>query len=512
MKKYKEYQKVISVLLSFILIITTSGCYSLRGLAKNDIQSTNKSTYFLHGPHTFYKITNATISEGVLAGTIDYVVSPVSKSKSIHIYAAPDSSIVKNGDRVQVQFKNIVKVEDYELDGVRTFVGLAGTLSFGFLALILIILLTKGASCPFIYADNGDNFQFTGEIYSGATNLPLERDDYLPVGNIKPSGNKYQLRITNEVNEIQNTNLTELIVVDHLPGLKILMDKYGDAYSVSDFKIPSEATDTYGNSILNKLAYGDSVSYISTIKKDPTIKDTISLTFKKPEGAKSSSLIIRGKNTMWLDYMYGKFSDLFGKRFDKWKEQSNKKSREELLKWTLDQGMAMSVYLQTDTGLKFVDYFNLPGPMAYKDDILQIDLSQVHTDKVTLKLVSGVLFWDIDYTGMDFTQSGSVSKTILPLFSATDENGKDVRSLLTNNDDKYLVQPLPVNKTDLTFTAPDLQAGMVRSVFLHSKGHYEILRDTKGKPDIAYLKTFREPGTFIKFSKDHFLQYYYKEN
>jgi hypothetical protein len=509
MKKYKEYQKVASVLLSFILVITTSGCYSLRGLPKNDIQSTNISTYFLHGPHTFYKIINATISEGVLAGTIDYVVSPVSKARSIHIYAAPDSSIVKNGDWVQVPYRNIVKVEDYELDGVRTFVGLAGSLSFGFLSLILIILLTKGASCPFIYASDGENLQFSGEIYSGATTIPLERDDYLPVRNIKPADNIYKLRITNEVNEIQNTNLTELIIADHQPGTKILMDKYGSTYSLSDVRMPSAATDTYGNTILNELSYKDSLHYISTIKKDQNIKDTISLTFNKPEEATSSKLVIKGKNTMWLDYMYGRFADLFGKRYDRWKEKSNKKPREEMLKWISDQGMVMSVYLQTDSGLKFVDYFNLPGPMADKEDILQIDLSQIHSDVVNLKLVSGVLFWDIDYAGMDFTTSDKFTRSYVPLHSAFDETGKDVTSLLLKNDGMYLVQPLTVNKTDLNFIAPELQAGMERSVFLHSKGHYEILRETKGKPDIAYLKTFRQPGIFTKFSKDHFMKYYY---
>jgi hypothetical protein len=113
---------------------------------------------------------------------------------------------------------------------------------------------------------------------------------------------------------------------------------------------------------------------------------------------------------------------------------------------------------------------------------------------------------------MDFTSSGSINKTIIPLSMAVDENGKDVSSLLSDNDDKYLIQPLPMNKTDLSFIAPESVPGLERALFLHSKGHYEILRDTKGKPDIAYLKTFLEPGAFIKFSKDHFLEYYYKSN
>ena len=113
---------------------------------------------------------------------------------------------------------------------------------------------------------------------------------------------------------------------------------------------------------------------------------------------------------------------------------------------------------------------------------------------------------------MDFTSTDLINETIIPLYSAVDENGKDVSSLLANDDEKYLIQPLPVNKTDLSFIAPESVPGMERSLFLHSKGHYEILRETKGKPDIAYLKTFLEPGAFIKFTKDHFLEYYYKGN
>ena len=512
MKKYHDYQKVVSIFLSIILIISTSGCYSLKGLTRNDIQYANKTIYFIHGPNSYYKLTNVIISDGILSGSINYIVSNPDKAKTIDIYAAPDSAIKKNGDQVQVPFANIVKVEVYEIDGFKTFFEVAGTLSIAFVVVLLIALLTKGASCPFIYTYDGDNYHFLGEIYSGATALPLERNDYLPISNIDPVDNKYKLRITNEVEEIQKTNLTELVVIDHQPDTRILMDKYGTAHSLSDIKMPSNATDAYGSSILNELAYRDNLRYVSTVKNDKNLRDTISLTFDKPADVQCSKLLIKGKNTIWLDYMYGRFSDLFGKRFDKWKEKSDQKPGEELLKWTFDQGMPLAVYLQTDNGLKLIDYFNLPGPMADKEDILQIDLAEMHMDKINLKLVSGVLFWDIDYVGMDFSTPGLIKKTIIPLNSAVDENGRDVRTLLANDDEKYLLQPLTKNITDLSFVSPETIPGLERSVFLHSKGHYEILRETKGKPDIAYLKTFLEPGAFIQFSKDHFLKYYYKSN
>ena len=305
------------MLLSFILIISTSGCYSLHNLTRNDIQYENRTMYFLHGPQTFYRLTNVIISDGVLTGTINYIVSNSDKSNTIHIYIAPDSSLKRNGDQIQVPYENIVKAEIYKVDGLKSIVGVVGSVGG-----LLAVLLIKGASCPFIYTSDGTDYHFTGEIYSGATALPLERDDYLPISNCKPEANKYKLRITNEVDEIQKTNLTELVLIDHQPDTKILMDKNGTAYSVSDPEIPASALNNYGNSIRTELAYCDSLRYMSTIKKDQNIIDTISLTFDKPALAKSSRLVIKGKNTMWLDYMYARFNDLFGKRLEKWKEET----------------------------------------------------------------------------------------------------------------------------------------------------------------------------------------------
>jgi len=174
--------------------------------------------------------------------------------------------------------------------------------------------------------------------------------------------------------------------------------------------------------------------------------------------------------------------------------------------------MPLAVYLETVAGWKFADYFNLPGPMADKEDVLMLDFSDVTGDKVNLKLVSGLLFWDIDFIGMDFSVDQKVIKTVVPLASAMDENQKNVSDLLLSDDDRYLIQPEVTSNTSITFPAPSLLSEMSRSVFLHSKGNYEILRDNKGKPDVAYLKSFLEPGSFTRFSKDHFLEYYQRGN
>jgi hypothetical protein len=148
--------------------------------------------------------------------------------------------------------------------------------------------------------------------------------------------------------------------------------------------------------------------------------------------------------------------------------------------------------------------------VADKKDLLKIDLSGISGNKVNIKLVSGVLFWDMDFVGMDFTADTEPVKTVVALEKATDEAGKDVTSLLERDDDLYLVQPFVNNEASLSFQAPPAIRGLKRTVYLHSRGNYEVLREAKGKPDMESLLVMLQPGKFTRFAKDHFLQYYSK--
>jgi len=512
MRKHSKYQKTVALFLAGLIMFTFSGCYTIRGVHKGEIQYAAAKYYYIHGVSSVYHINNAIISNGIMTGSLTHLTEPQAKRDIVHLYVAPDSVIKKDGELISIPFENIAKAEINRLDGGKTMILISDLAAGALFALVLIVLLTKGASCPFIYSEDGLSASFEGEIYSGATAIPLERNDYLPLKSIKPVDGLYKIKLANEVKEIQNTNLTELLVFDHSPETAVMVDKYGKTHTLADIEKPLSANDCYGRSLKAELSDYDSLRYISQVLRDPVLKDTISLSFERPHNATSARLVVSGKNTMWLDFVFMKFTDLFGNRYDNWKEKRNEKSQEELLRWSFDQGMPLAVYIETDSGLKLADYFNLPGPMADKADILNLDLSGVTGDKVNIKLVAGLLFWDIDYAGMDFSDGREAVKTVVPLSSATDENGKSVSELLLHDDELYLVQPVVTNETAITFTAPPPVPEKSRTVILHSKGNYEILRDTKGKPDIAYLKTFLEPGAFTRFSKEHFLQYYHKGN
>lgn len=512
MRKFNRFQKTLAWFLSFLVILQFSGCWTVKKVPRGELGYSEKTYYFIHGRNTAWQITNTSLSEGILSGRIANLEKAPEKGQVIHLYVAPDSAVTVNGDIISLPSANIAKMEVYKVDVGRTIFAATGAASVAFMIVIVIAWLTKEMSCPFVYSETGTGISMEGEIYSGATAVPVERDDYLRLKSIKPVDGMYSIRITNEVKEIQNTNLAELLVIDHPRDVEVLVDKYGVAHSVRDIRQPASACNAYGRSLLSELSGCDNERYFSEIRDDNLLLDTISLSFDRPHDSSAAKLVISAKNTMWLDYMFARLSDMFGSRYDEWVKIRNKRSREYLQQWSLDQGIPLAVYIETSAGLEFVDYYNVPGPARDKRDILAIDLSGVTGDSVNVKLVSGVMFWDFDYAGMDFSGDINLARTAVSLENAADETGKDVASLLLRDDDRYLVQPDINNEARLEFKVPPQTPGTERAVFLHSKGNYQPVRDAGGKPDMDLLVSMRRPGMFIRFTKDHFLKYYADSN
>jgi hypothetical protein len=508
MKKTKFINKIIALSLSLMMILQFSGCRSISMIPGSELPYAEKNYYYIHSADSSYTVTATRLTDGMLTGIISHPLEKPSKGNVMHLYIAPDSAITITGTDISVPAANVAKAEIYRVDAGKTVTVAAGAAIGTFWASAIILWIVKGLSCPFVYSEDGNEVNLEGEIYSGASSIPIERDDYLRLKTLSPVDDRYRIRITNEVKEIQNTNLAELWVFDHPAECEVIVDKYGTAYSISDLRRPVTATDACGRQILSELSSADRERYLSTVRNDDLTFDTISLSFEKPANCREGKLVISGKNTMWLDYMFGQLSDLFGRKHDAWKERRNRRSREDLIKWTLDQGIVLSVFIGKDDGYEFVDYFNVPGPIADKRDVLKLDLSGISGDTVNIKLVAGILFWELDFAGMDFSPEMTTVKTVVPPGKATDQSGNEITSLIMFDDDRYLVQPDIGNEALVTFTVPPMAEGTARTVFLHSRGNYEVLRDARGKPDMEELKKMLQPGMFTLFAKEHFLKHY----
>ncbi len=427
----------------------------------------------------------------------------------VHVYI--DQYAELNDSLKIIPLGDVSKIEVYDKDaGATTASWVFGSIGIviGVFVVILVIAALMKSSCPFVYISDGVSYHFTGEMYGGAIYAPLERDDYMPLQGFKPVNSIYQLKISNELLERQYTDLAELLVVQHPLGSRIIIDKNGEIQSITAPVSAQEAYSDNKEDYASSLARVDSNSFLFN-ESGPLENDFSALTmeFKKPLNAGSGKLILHAKNSFWLDYVYGKFNELFGTSFNKFSEKQKTAPAERMKNWQLSQGIPLSVYIETNDGWQFVDYFNPVGPLASRDLVMPVDVSKIMGEQVKIRLQSGYMFWEVDYAAMDFTKNIPVKVDRLLPESAIDEKGFEVSASLKASDKQYLEQPEPGNEVIVNYRASNSAVGYQYSSFLHSRGYYEYIRDYKNEPDISYLLSFRKEGAFAHFSKEKYLMF-----
>tara|TARA_B110000305_G_scaffold207402_1_gene238898 strand:+ start:43 stop:648 length:606 start_codon:yes stop_codon:yes gene_type:complete len=196
-----------------------------------------------------------------------------------------------------------------------------------------------------------------------------------------------------------------------------------------------------------------------------------------------------------------------GDQYDRISSKQDRGPAEQKKQWSKDEGIMLAVKLKTENGWKTIDYINTVGPLASRSIVVPIEADCQAGDELIVRLESGYHFWEVDYAAMDFTSNDPLEITRLPLLEAVDENNIDLMSAIANHDGIYLEQPYIGAEAILTFDASmTIQSQKISTLFLHTRGYYEYIRDYNGKPNISELKKFKLPGTFARFAKARFSQ------
>jgi len=141
--------------------------------------------------------------------------------------------------------------------------------------------------------------------------------------------------------------------------------------------------------------------------------------------------------------------------------------------------------------------------MALKKDVVSLDLSAVPGEQVRIKLESGFLFWEIDYAALDFSENEEVVVQTMKPTSAISQTGEDMSAALASDDALYYSQPNVGDEATVKYPMPTQTKGTKRSLLLHAKGHYQILRDpVPGKPSLLYLRQFLKPDALPVYSRE----------
>ena len=403
-------------------------------------------------------------------------------------------------------------VERKEISKGRT-IGLVAAVAVGTIAIVAGVIAATKQSCPFVYSWDGTEYVFDAEPYGGAITRGLEKDDFSELGRLQEQAGLYRLKITNEVDETQLTNLTELWVVDHPAGTRVVPDIQGKLHTVAAPYAPLSAQDAVGHDLLPWLRATDRL-----IWEPPSVPDAkgglqsdIVMTFPKPAGATQVKLVANAATGLWGSYMIKKMVELRGRDVGAWYTaiDESQSARDALFAWEVrEQLYALKIYVEEPSGWVVRGILPGTGPFISKDRIVPLDVSHVHGDQLRIRITPPAGFWALNSFNVDYTPDRPVSVEKIKPSTAQDLQGQDVLPQLVAVDDRYYEMPNVGDTADLTFRAPPRRAGTDRAVFLHSRGYYKLHVSGTGDPDTKTLEAIENvPGSAARFAATQFGQW-----
>lgn len=520
-------KKCIIYLLVVVMLFQATGCnyFTWKNPKMDNTGITNALNidkyYVVHVGYQVYSFKDIMLDSLTLKGNIDYARKPMYYNEGrpyryiqsehtilneVHIYLNDNVKNLNLGP-VKIPLTDIKEIRIIEPDYGKTIltytIGTIGILAGVLLILLVIVVLTK-SSCPYIYVNDGESYVFEGEIYGGAIAANLARDDYMPLPHIKVNNNNYLLRLSNELKERQYTDLARLMVINHPKDKKVLLDKKGNPHLIGNPQSAEKALSLSGDNLLNAMKSTDKEVYLFNDKE--YTKNAVLFTFRKPANAKTAKLLLNGKNTLWFDYIFGEFLGKFGDSYNTYMQKQSKIDPSERLKRMTDNDFPLSVYVKTSTGWQQVDYLFTVGPLASRDFVVPLDISGIAGDNLEIKIETGFMFWELDYTAIDYSRDNDLQVTVVDPSLATGTGLKDWTLALAKADEQYMAQENTGDVTGIIYKAPPAPQNLSQSVFLHTRGYYELVRDFKGLPQIQSLNKFKTPGYFSFFSREKYLK------
>jgi hypothetical protein len=356
-------------------------------------------------------------------------------------------------------------------------------------------------SCPYISTLNGDEFELQGEIYSGAIYPALQKDDYLPLKMTAENG-AYNLKISNDLREIQYTDFADLVVAEHDKNVRLLVDPQGNMHSVMQPQLAATASLNNNIDVSKELS---KIDYNSCLFKDdngPQNNQDLYLVFDNSLAKTKGKLIINARTSSWFIYLYNEFTKGFGSRYNSWVKEQEKKPASELQKWIDEQNIPLTISVKTANGWKEVNKLTSIGPLLNREVVIPLD--NATGEKVEVKISGGYLFWELDYAAIDYSDDAPFTLHEIKPYEAINEKGLSVLPELQNADKKYMVQQTFGDSTMIKYKEAIPTVGMAQTFFFHTSGYYNHPREHTGTPKVGFLKSFQQPGALSAFSKRKF--------
>ncbi len=180
----------------------------------------------------------------------------------------------------------------------------------------------KPSSCPFLYAWNGERFEFITDFMGGGelgywvapgVRAAPDPDEYVRIrgDQLKERNGRYELRVTNELEEALFVDRLQLIAVAHPKGVEVYPNEgLGNPtsssfklYSTKNARLPRTAWDDQGRDVLPQIAHLDR-KYVDSFKllniRGYAEEHSLTLDLGSDEGSRRILLLLTG----WTDYAF----------------------------------------------------------------------------------------------------------------------------------------------------------------------------------------------------------------
>lgn len=501
----------------------TVGCkyYKVKEPAPSELKEVadigQQYNYFvLHHNNRMVALKQIALDSTSISGTISKLDSVVwyergrstrikSNEKSIvhevHIYVNENYDSLKVGEKESIPLEYLEEIRVIDSDTGATvasyILGTLGVVAGAFAVLLVIVAATK-SSCPYVYSYNGETFVFEGEIFGGAIMQNLQRQDYIPLPGLKVENNQVRLRINNELKERHFVDVANLLQVEHSKNSKVLLDYLGKPHIISDAMYPTEAFTKMGNDVLEPLLEIDNNSIL--FNEDNENTNAVILKFKNENPMEVAKLVLTTKNTLWLDYIFTKFTEKFGVYFNRWMDEQAELPAQKRIQRTIEEGFPLTVSVHKHGDWQVIAHIPTVGPLAMRDFILPFN-TRALGEEILIKVETGFLYWELDYAAMDFTPENNLKMKRIKASEVNSSDGLDWQKALNRVDGEYMEQPAPGMIAEMTFEVDPGKADQQQSFFLHTAGYYELIRNYQGLPKLQELKKFKEVGYFPEYSR-----------
>jgi len=377
----------------------------------------------------------------------------------------------------------------------------------------------KPSSCPYLYAWNGKRFEFITDFMGGGEMGYLEEpgrhntpdpDEYVRIrgDQLKERNGRYELRVTNELEEALFADRFQLIAVDHPQGVAIYPNegmtdppRPFKLYATRDAHPPLTAVDDHKNDVLSRIARMDR-QYPDDFQRDRIrgYANGHTLTMKLAETATSEHILLL--LTGWTDYSWSS-DNVAASQAGKSMMLPALQVKDDRGRWrTVIQDIGIPVGRPQTVTVDLTGKFLSPSRevrivtnMRILWDQILVDTSGQQTPLRMMRLdpVRAELHWrgfsreitpdGREPFGYDYEQISLTSPWKVMQGRYTREG--DVRELLLKSDDMFVISR-PGDEISLSFDArqlPPVRAGWTRTFLLYADGFSKEMDINSASPD-----------------------------